>query len=156
MGSSGEEILLEINAQLYERLPIGIFFAATLVEIMPEHNRALLWNSALPDSLLIRNGKIHKRFSSGLVPLGVMSKINLTTACNTLELEEGDRLFTFSDGIVEAKGKEQEMFGMERLEVFLEKVDTEELPLDDLMILLDEYVGATTHEDDITLVETQF
>ena len=151
----GWEIFREINVQLCARLPTGIFFAATLIEITPARNTALLWNSASPESLLIRHGIVQKRFPSGLPPLGILAGLDMAKAAIAISLEKGDRLFAFSDGIIEAKGTNGDMFEMARLEAFLEKSVAEELALDGLMDLLEEYVGSSTHDDDITLVEVQ-
>lgn len=153
-GLAGHEIISEINRQLCARLPTGIFFAATLIEIAPNRKKASLWNSALPDTLLLRNGAIHERFLSNLVPLGISSELDMAAATQTIALEAGDRLYTFSDGIIEAKGRDGEMFAMERLEIFLIKASLDAgVDLNDLLIVLENYTGSSIFDDDITLVE---
>ena len=149
----GVDIFREINAQLYTRLPTGIFFAAILVEIVPARDKALLWNAALPEGLLMRHGVIKERFPSSLPPLGILPAPDVDNTAMPISLEKGDRLFAFSDGIIEAKGISKEMFGMEQLEAFLETAFSGERALDDLMPLLEAHVGSAIHDDDITLVE---
>jgi len=154
-GASGEQILAEINDQLCARLPVGIFLAATLVELSPERTQATLWNAGLPDALSIRNGLIHGHFPSGMLPLGISKKLDVAGAAIAMSLEDNDHLYIFSDGIIETKGSNAEMFGMDRLERFLKKVATGECALDNLMALLNEHVESSSHNDDITLVEVK-
>ena len=152
-GATGVEIFHEINTQLCSRLPTGIFFAATLVEVASERDKGYIWNAALPDNLLIRQGAVYQRFPSMLPPLGILAGLDMSGAVIPIALEPGDRLFVFSDGIVEAKGESRAMFGMQRLEHFLEKTVVERLALEGLMVLLKEHIGSAQHDDDITLVE---
>lgn len=152
---SGEFILSEINRQLCLRLPTGIFFSATLIEISQDRQQATLWNAGLPDTLLVRNHRIKSHIPSSTFPLGISENMDISGAATTLTLEQGDLLYIFSDGIIEAKDKKNTMFGMERLEPFIEKVATGNRKLDDLATLLNEHVGSSAHEDDITIVEIQ-
>ena len=154
-GATGVEILREINAQLCSRLPTGIFFAATLVEVTSERDGGYIWNAALPENLLIRQGNVYQRFPSVLPPLGIVTGLDIAGVATPISLEPGDRLFVFSDGIVEAKGESRDMFGMKRLQHFLEKSVVEHLTLEELMRLLKEHIGSAQHNDDITIVEIQ-
>ncbi|MBF0437688.1 MAG: SpoIIE family protein phosphatase [Magnetococcales bacterium] len=153
--ASGSEIIHEINKHLCARLPTGIFFAAALIEISSDRQYAFVWNAALPEGLLIRQGGILDRFESALPPLGIVKELKIAAATHRVSLEKGDRFYLFSDGIIEAVNGAREVFGMERLETFLLEVASSGDSLDGLMTLLAEHVGSTTHEDDITLVEVR-
>ncbi|MBF0455346.1 MAG: SpoIIE family protein phosphatase [Magnetococcales bacterium] len=155
-GASGAEILQEINSQLCARLPVGVFFAAFFLEISTKRKKATLWNAALPDGILLRDGAVRKRFASKSIPLGIFDSVDIVEAGQSISLKKGDRLYAFSDGIIEAKGGAGEMFGMGRLEHFLVQAVKQGRELDDLLPLLNTHVGSTTHEDDLTLVEVQF
>jgi two-component system, HptB-dependent secretion and biofilm response regulator len=154
-GASGEDIIKKINSQLCAKLPVDIFFAAMFLEVSSDRKQATLWNAAIPDGLLMREGKVEEYFPSKLMPLGISNIVNWAEASSTIHLQKGDYIFAFSDGIVEAKNQKHEMFGMGRLVAFLEKSLLEEQPLDDLMALLEKYVGSSIHDDDITLFEVQ-
>ena len=150
---SGQGIIEAINTQLHARLPTGIFFACVLINIVPSRDSALLWNAGLPESLLIRHGQIKDRFPSTVMPLGIAKELAIKGA--PIALEPGDRLYAFSDGIVEDKGVSGEMFGMERLEGFLLKITSDDVALNGLLKLLNAHAGASIHADDITLVEVR-
>jgi len=154
-GFSGELILREINQQLFLRLPVGIFFAATMVEISQDRGQATHWGAGLPDTLLIHNHCVKNRISSAMAPLGILKNADISDAAIVFPLEKVDCFYIFSDGIIEAQDTQKIAFGMERLEAFLEKVSAGEYVLNDLIAILNEHVGFSIHNDDITIVEIQ-
>ncbi|MBF0357236.1 MAG: fused response regulator/phosphatase [Magnetococcales bacterium] len=155
-GESGESILSVINSQLYARLPTGIFFAAFFLEISPERDIATIWNAAIPDGVVLRKGDIVKQLPSNLLPLGVTSSIDTAKAANKIPLETGDRIFIFSDGIVEARGNNREMFGYKRIEDYIKQLALADENFKELLSLLNNHVGSSIHDDDITLAEIRF
>ncbi|MBF0195684.1 MAG: response regulator [Magnetococcales bacterium] len=151
--ANGADILQEINIQLCDRLPVGLFFAAILFEISPQKDTANIFNSAMAEVLLINNGTIKDRFASNMLPFGITKDLEIASKKSVVNLQKEDRLMAFSDGIVEASNKNGDMFGIEPLEEFLKQATTHNLPLIDLLTILNEFVGSTSHNDDITLVE---
>ncbi|MBF0140131.1 MAG: SpoIIE family protein phosphatase [Magnetococcales bacterium] len=149
----GLAIISMINAQLFKRLPTGIFFAALLLEISATRQKVTLWNAAIPEAFLFRRGQVVGRFPSLMPPLGVTISLNIADAETVHGLEPGDRLYVYSDGITEAKGSHQEMFGGEKLETFLKSAAIEEAPLEGLLNQLALHTGSDIQSDDITLVE---
>ncbi|MBF0273535.1 MAG: SpoIIE family protein phosphatase [Magnetococcales bacterium] len=153
-GESGADILMAINHQLCLRLPTGIFFAANLVEISPDRSQATLWVGGMPSVPRMRDLTIVDRFPSLMLPLGIV-KWDVAPDSHRIDLQPEDRLYLYSDGIVEAADPKGEMFGLERLEEELCRLVGGQLPLEGLIDRLNAYVGATTHEDDITLAEVR-
>lgn len=149
----GLAIMEQINTQLYMRLPTGLFFAALLIEISPHRQSVNLWNAAVPEAMLVRQGRVVRRFPSRLPPLGVTTSLDMKEAEMAQSLERGDRLFLYSDGITEARGDHEDMFGGDRLEAFLIDVVKEGIPLEDLLKRLEDHTGMSKQDDDITLVE---
>ncbi|MBF0588230.1 MAG: SpoIIE family protein phosphatase [Magnetococcales bacterium] len=152
---TGEATIREINSQLHARLPTGIFFAATLVEITPDRAKATIWGAALPEVLLIRDGKLHQSINSTLPPLGVLETMDFAESSIEVALQKDDRLCVFSDGIIEASPPNGPMFGVDRLASFLCKAISEQKPLAELISILASYTGSSLFDDDITLVEIQ-
>ncbi len=154
-GFSGEKILESINRQLCLRLPVGIFLAATMLEIDSTRCRVLHWNAGMPDTLLFHDGVCKSHLSAGLFPLGIAKNIDILGGATEFVLEKGDRIYICSDGIVEAKNAEDAMFGMDSLVAFLGKVAEGGHALLDLSAILNDHVVSAVHEDDITIVEIQ-
>ncbi|MBF0159694.1 MAG: SpoIIE family protein phosphatase [Magnetococcales bacterium] len=153
-GRSGAAILQDINGQLYRQLPTGFFFAAALFEIAADRSQALLWNAGLPDCLLVRAGAPTQQLPSLLPPLGILNAFDPVGGAGLLlSLLPGDRCYAFSDGVVEAASNQGLMFGIDRLQAFLEQPSSSQQPLGLLVQLLTDHTGTTDFADDITLVE---
>ncbi len=86
------------------------------------------------------------------MPLGLMPGMSYEE--KEIELEMGERVLFYSDGLVEAHDPEGEMFGFPRLRRLVAEHDAEEESLVDF--LMDELRSFTgdgwEQEDDITLV----
>ncbi|MBF0099173.1 MAG: fused response regulator/phosphatase [Magnetococcales bacterium] len=148
-------ILQTINQQLCARLPTGIFLAAALIEIDPQRQQIQLWNAGLPSLYLLRQGAVHREIPSSLPPLGILRQLELHSASLSLEVQTGDRLYAFSDGVIEATAPDDTPFGFERLLDFLKKTSQDNCPLDQVLVQLTAFTGTDTFADDITLVEIE-
>ncbi|MBF0185058.1 MAG: SpoIIE family protein phosphatase [Magnetococcales bacterium] len=155
-GASGEEILAEINSQLKMRLPTGMFFATVLLEVAADRQQATLWNAALPPVIRMRGSHIVEHLASGMLALGVIKEQNLQEAATRLTLQAGERLYFYTDGIIEAHNGQSELFGVERLETFLQQMARGERQMSDLAAVLESFTGFSQHEDDVTLMEVRF
>ncbi len=72
----------------------------------------------------------------------------------SMQLEPGDKIFQYTDGVTEATDKDNQLFGMERLEKTLEKL-ADKAPADILSGVkadIDEFVGEAPQFDDITML----
>ncbi|MBF0371065.1 MAG: SpoIIE family protein phosphatase [Magnetococcales bacterium] len=151
--AAGEEIYRQINQQLCARLPALFFFAAALIEITPDRTSAQIWNAALPELVLIREGEIVEHMPSNFPPLGITKKLNLAEETIHVNLANGDKLYAFTDGVIEAQGSHAEMFGTDRFEDFLKEMASTGMALEEILPRLENHTGTSLHDDDITLVE---
>ncbi|MEO5347158.1 MAG: serine/threonine-protein phosphatase [Magnetococcus sp. YQC-9] len=151
-GESGARLLWEINQQLNARMPTGIFFCACLAEISADRRQARLWNAGMPEVPRLRSGAVVERFKSNMLALGIIPWSSEPEPV-ILELEPGDRLYLYSDGIIEAIDEAEVLFGAERLEETLIRIVLHGLPLEALIQRLNEHAGKSMHDDDITLAE---
>jgi len=111
------------------------------------HHHPLFWRSA------------EKRFESIEVPgplLGLLESAEYGT--ETYDLTPGDKILFFTDGIIEERGGDSEMFGIGRLENIFEYAIVENIqPLIDYLIVeLNRYILKNTYEDDITILLYEF
>lgn len=152
-GWQGQAILREINNQLNMRLPVGMFFAACLVEVAAGRRQATVLNAGMPDGLLVKNHAKVQSMPSQWPPLGIRPMGNPGLPGDLLALEPGDRIYLLTDGIIEARSKSGDMFGTHRLEAFLTDGIAGNTSLDALLDQLHAFCETTRHHDDLTLVE---
>lgn len=90
----------------------------------------------------------------GGIPLGVLDDFQYEESC--IELNAGESLVLFTDGISEASSPDGEMFGVEGLERALtECTGDPDCVVDSVMTALREYEGGVRPSDDQTLVVMQ-
>jgi len=107
--------------------------------------------------LVVRTGQgAGERVTAAGPPLGVMKESVYEEAVQTLE--QGDRVFLYTDGITEARNASGEEYGLERLCAFLE--ECAERPADavlkELALRMERFQGKGNQFDDITAVIVDF
>ncbi|MDP9338981.1 MAG: serine/threonine-protein phosphatase [Acidobacteriota bacterium] len=126
------------------------FTTAVLSEYDP-HTRVLSYVNAGHNAPILRRagGQLEKLEVGGL-PLGIHFPVTYETA--SIELQPGDALIFYTDGVIEAFNKELQEFGDERwcrTISALPSLNAQE-SLQFLMKPVDEFVGSTRQSDDIT------
>jgi len=126
------------------------FTTAVLCEYDPQ-TRVLTYVNAGHNAPILRraDGQLEKLEVGGL-PLGIHSPVIYDTA--SLQLQSGDALIFYTDGVIEAFNKDLQEFGNERWCATIRALPTvnAEESLQFLMKPVDEFVGATRQSDDIT------
>lgn len=155
-GFSMQDILKEINNKLKKILPVGVFCCGCMVDISFRKEIAEVWNGGLPDCLMYRaEGRESEPMPSFHLPLGVLGGVSFSAETHLYEMNHGDRIFLWSDGIHEEEDENEVMFGNERLmEVFEENQDPE-LVFDELQQGVRDFTGSTLQCDDHSIVEIQ-
>ena len=150
-GLSLREMAETINQTLLMLLPNDMFFAAAIVEINNTGKQIDIWNGGMP-SLLLQNpsGKIVKRFASRHMSLGILESHEFESEVERYEMQFGDRLIAFSDGVVELENEQHIMLGDEGIEKWLNSQP--DINVEGLINKTTEYLGSMQRNDDITLV----
>ncbi|MBF0131818.1 MAG: fused response regulator/phosphatase [Magnetococcales bacterium] len=125
---SMETIVEETNAKLFRTLPEGMFMAAIFLEISPDRRRIILWNCGMREAYLFRGGRCQEKLPSTHFPRGLMQVSELSGV--ELDVCIDDKLYLYSDGLVEEMDAEKRMFGAERLLQWLQKIARGEEMLD--------------------------
>jgi DNA-binding response OmpR family regulator/anti-sigma regulatory factor (Ser/Thr protein kinase) len=150
-GLSLMEMAETINQTLLTLLPDDMFFAAAIVEINNTGKQIDVWNGGMPSLLLLNSdGHITKRFASRHMSLGILESHEFESEVERYEMEFGDRLVGFSDGIVELENEQHQMLGDEGIEKWL--LDKPDICVNDITHKATEYLGNMTRNDDITVV----
>ena len=152
-GYSILDLVVELNQRMKDRLPTGLFLAATVIELDASHSTLTVWNGGLPDVLLYRDGEIVERVSSNHLPLGVVDSEQLDNRLEIFEVQEGDRIYIYSDGVIEAVNPGGEMYGQERLELRIAENGDADALFGEISGDLEQFRDGAPQSDDITLIE---
>jgi serine phosphatase RsbU (regulator of sigma subunit) len=147
------ELAAQTNELLHATSPANKFVTAILVEINPATNTASYVNAGHNECFWLRRGqnKIEVLKSTGL-PLGMFAGMSYEE--NSFQLEAGDLLALFSDGVPEAQSKTEQEWGEKSLREYLdkEKDGTARNIIEQIIVEIDRFADGTSQHDDITLL----
>lgn len=153
-GFSMSDVLKEVNKKLKSILPVGLFCCATIVDINFRRKRIKVWNGGLPAGFIFHQAtKEISYIRSTHLPLGVLPDKSFRDDVQVFDLEIGDRIYMWSDGIHEARNPSGDMFGEARLlESFASNQDPSEV-FDEILLNVKEFIGTGEQDDDLSMIE---
>lgn len=153
-GFSMQDILKEINNKLKKILPVGVFCCGCMVDISFRKEAAEVWNGGLPDCFMYRDGgRASEPMPSFHLPLGVLGAGSFSAETHLYEMNHGDRIFLWSDGIHEEVDQDEVMFGNERLMQVFEANQNPDKVFEELQQAVCDFTGSTLQGDDHSIVE---
>jgi phosphoserine phosphatase RsbU/P len=113
-------------------------------------------NAGHPSPMLLRGGEVFEPFTEGSFPVGMMPEATYSAA--RTQLQPGDTLVLYSDGVTEATDSEQQLFGGSRLRAALNGRRDMSLEQIQRHILrcLDQFGRGAGQADDITLLLVRY
>jgi sigma-B regulation protein RsbU (phosphoserine phosphatase) len=156
-GHAPEEILRQLNDELLEQNPRGMFVTLQLMVFDPVNRRVTCASAGHHAAVRMTPGQ-PPRFAftaSGRV-LGLMPAEDV--GAETLPLEPGETFVLFTDGVSEAFGPNGELFGEERLLSHLQASPGASARETTLGILeaVRRHAGGAKQSDDITVVSVRY
>jgi phosphoserine phosphatase RsbU/P len=126
------------------------FTTAVLSEYEPATRRLTYVNAGHNAPILRRANGMLEKLEIGGMPLGIHCPIDYETG--SVELQPGDALIFYTDGVVEAFNEQRQEFGNERWCSVIRALPmfNAQDSLQFLMKPVDQFVGATHQSDDIT------
>jgi sigma-B regulation protein RsbU (phosphoserine phosphatase) len=112
------EMLSAVNLSLAERRIEAQFVSLIYAVWDDEHRTLLVANSGLPRPVLLHEGKNSVIEATGL-PLGLFDDANYDEF--RFKMKPGDMFVFFSDGILDARNRQGELFGRGRVEKIIEE-----------------------------------
>lgn len=147
-------VLEKANRLLYKDLSSSNMMVSLFAaRFMPEKRRLLFSNAGHNPPLLLRRGTdwVDYLDAEGLI-VGVLEEVEYEIGMR--DLNPGDIVLFFTDGVVEARSENGETFGDERLEKVLcenREKDAGEI-LDEIFHAVNRYTGIGPRKDDITVM----
>jgi serine phosphatase RsbU (regulator of sigma subunit)/pSer/pThr/pTyr-binding forkhead associated (FHA) protein len=109
-----------------------------------------------PSPLLMRQGVASELYSSGSLPIGLFE--NESYASSRIQLEPGDTLLLYTDGVTEAEDRDRNLFQDERLkEVFSQHQNSSLKHIEDgIFSALEKFTEGASQADDVTLLVVRY
>ena len=151
------EVFTHTNAQLCEGNDAGLFVTAWMAILEISTGKLIYVNAGHNPPLLQRAGGSYEwlRSRPGFVLAGMEG---MRYRENEMELNPGDRLFLYTDGVTEATDANKELYGDDRLQAALDRQGN--VPVRRLLTgikeSIDAFVGDAEQFDDITMLGLEY
>lgn len=146
-----DQVLVSLNEQFQAQPEAMHYFTIAYGIINSRTGAVTMAQAGHPPSLWLKSssGAVEKITCSG-VPIGMMPSMTYENV--TVQLQPGDRLFLYSDGVTECENSEGAMFGEARLVALLEDTfsDSIEAVIGRVEQDIINWTGADVFEDDVT------
>ncbi len=152
MGARLYESASRINRIVYENTPPEMFITFFMLCVDPARKCIRYVNAGHNPPFLVKNDGKVKTLSTGGLLFGISESV--TYEEGEIQLENGDMVLMYTDGVSEAMNSAEEEFGEKRLAGMASKKRT--IPLGELLSAIEEEVGrfhgSREYEDDFTLL----
>jgi PAS domain S-box-containing protein len=152
-GMSFIEIFAELNRFLIEDIDAGMFITVAAASIDTQLRRMVFAGAGHPPAMLVRRGQSPLLLESRSAILGVLPDAVDTTPSQELQLEPGDRIVLYTDGITEVFNSRGEMLGIKGVREIVRQAST--LPAQEMKLGILDGVAAWRSgppTDDVSLV----
>lgn len=153
-GFSISDMLVEINHKLKEILPVGVFCCAVVMDMDFNGKQIEVWNGGMPDCYLYHPKRASiATISSTHVALGILPASQFAVETTMHRMDDGDRLYLWSDGIIEAENAHNEMFGEQRLKKVFKNNQRPYNLYDEINAAVDGFIAHSNSSDDLSIAE---
>jgi len=151
---SAADVFNGVNLRLTQGMKMRTFITCIYAVLDPATSRLTCAMAGMQPWLIKAKSRecLHIKAPGAQFPLGVSQKSEYQSC--EVEMEAGDTLVLYTDGIPEALNAESEFYSFERLESALVKnsgAEAQEI-LDSVLADVQQYAGDCPQEDDITMV----
>jgi sigma-B regulation protein RsbU (phosphoserine phosphatase) len=147
-----DKVVQELNRRFVDKMNCEYYFTMIYGVLNVETGCGELCQAGHPHPLIVASEDRVTRVGAGGFPVGMIEQASYESVA--FRLERGDRLFMYSDGITDCRGKEAHPFGEQRLAALLGEIQA--LPLAEGIARIDQSLqlrlAGTTREDDMSLV----
>lgn len=157
--ASGYDIIVNTNRVLKQRIEARRFMTCVLLRWNTQEQK-LYYTGAGHEHIIVFRKKLGtcEVRKTGGIALGMVPDISKIVKEDGIQLEAGDSVVLYSDGIIEARNVSGEQFGIARLQKAIEQYAGNSKP-DELFTKISKdfgvFVGDQIQEDDITLIALQ-
>jgi phosphoserine phosphatase RsbU/P len=155
LGTDPAVVFNHVNRFLCDHAEVGRY-ATMFFGILSTEGHLEYINAGHPSPFLIRRGVAEDMFNEGSYPVGLVPEAEYTAV--GVQLEPGDTMVLFSDGVTEAMDPDEELFGVPRLKTVLS--GQMNCPLEDIQSLVlqavENFTRGASQADDVTLLLVRY
>ena len=155
LGVEPVKVFHHLNQFLCDRSAVGRYATMFFGLLSPDGSLEYV-RAGHPSPLLLRRGEVSKLYTSGSFPIGLVDVASFESA--SIQLESGDTLVLYTDGVTEAEDKDKNPFEEVRLMETL--VQYQNSPLQGLQegILgaIEKFTEGASQFDDVTLLVVRY
>ena len=149
------EIARELNHHLYKLMPHSMFFSSNILKINARDEILSIWAGGMPENYVFSyDGTLKMTIDSQHMPLGILNDDEFDSLTKVFNLDKEDKIYLYSDGVIETKNADGEYFGEERLKDIL--LNSGDNRFNEVLTKLNNFSKESNQNDDITLVELNF
>ena len=157
MGGTPSEILADVNNQLCEGNEAELFVTVWLGILEISTGKVIAANAGHEYPAIYRKGKGYELFKTKHSP-AVATMEDLKFWGSEFELNAGDALYIYTDGVAEATNSNDELYGTDRMIDALDS--TEGMSAENILLTMkksvDDFTGDAPQFDDITMLSLKY
>jgi phosphoserine phosphatase RsbU/P len=155
MGADPVKVFNHVNRFLCRHAEVGRY-ATIFIGLLGRDGRLEYIKAGHPSPLLLRDGKVSELYTEGSFPVGLIAEAEYTSA--SLQLEPGDTLVLFSDGVTEAQNPDHDLFEVSGLSDALAGQDGVPVEAVQQVILgaVQKFTRGAPQSDDLTLLVVRY
>ena len=155
LGVDPVKVFNHLNQFLCQRAAVGR--CATMFFGLLDPGGALEFvRAGHPSPLLLRRGEVSELYSTGSLPIGLVETELFTSS--HIQLEPGDTLLLYTDGVTEAEDRNRNLFQDGRLKEAFGQHPNSSLKtlLDGVGSAVEKFTGGASQADDLTLLAVRY
>ena len=155
LGVDPVKVFNHVNRFLCDRAAVGRCATMFLGLLAPDGALEFV-RAGHPSPLLLRRGSVSELYSTGSLPIGLVGEVSYTSS--TIQLEAGDTLLLYTDGVTEAEDQDRNLFEDGQLkEVFSQHQDSSlETLKNGILNAVEKFTCGASQSDDVTLLVVRY
>lgn len=155
LGVDPVKVFNHLNRFLCDRAAVGRY-ATMFFGLLDADGGLEFVRAGHPSPLLLRQGTVSELYSTGSFPIGLVEKAAFTST--RIQLELGDTLLLYTDGVTEAEDRERHLFEDGRLKEAFGRYQSASLKSvqDGIFAAVEKFTEGASQSDDVTLLLVRY
>jgi len=155
LGVDPVRVFDHLNRFLCERAAVGRYATMFFGLLEPDGTLEFV-RAGHPSPLLLRQGTVSDLYSTGSFPIGLVEEASFESA--RIQLEPGDTLLLYTDGVTEAENREKALFEEQRLKEAFGQYEGSPLKdvQDGILRVVEKFTEGASQSDDVTLLVVRY